>query len=137
MNKKCLFCELQIIEEKILFQNEHYYVINDINPKEITHLLIITKQHFENFAKTNGYIIGFLQQTVKLIQYKFNINRFQLITNNIYQQEINHLHFHFLSDECIKKQNINQYDFLNLSEIVKDRKQYPKLDKIIEIEKNE
>jgi len=43
----CIFCN--IMREKFLFSNEHFYVIDDKYPVAKGHLLVIPFRHFEDF----------------------------------------------------------------------------------------
>ena len=44
-------------------------------------------------------MLGLLNETVKVVADKLNIaNHFRIVVNNGYGQEIDHIHYHFLSN---------------------------------------
>ena len=52
MNKEnCVFCKIVSgeIEEELLHEDEHVIVHRDIHPRTTVHLLITSKEHFDNY----------------------------------------------------------------------------------------
>ena len=48
-NKACIFCDLKESEiNRILYEDEHIIIINDISPVAQVHLLCIPKRHIKN-----------------------------------------------------------------------------------------
>ena len=84
----------------IYYETEEVIVIRDIYPKAALHLLIIPKKESRNFYETDPATLTMLDQTVKLIAEKLQLEkRFRIQINNGYGQEIDHLHYHFMSDQ--------------------------------------
>ena len=46
----CIFCH-QLKEEDILYQTEHFKVVWDIDPIQTGHLLIISKDHYQQLSQ--------------------------------------------------------------------------------------
>lgn len=89
---------------KIFHEDDEVIVIADHRPRAPVHLLIIPKHETKNFYETPPEILNMLNQKVKLIAEKLEItNHFRIIINNGYCQEIDHLHYHFLSDRGADK----------------------------------
>ena len=98
----CIFC--QIVEGKIpankVAENEKFLAFHDINPKAPIHILIIPKEHIENFQSTPGEVMAqmtpFIQDVARLLE--LDITGYRLIVNNGKDagQEVPHLHFHML-----------------------------------------
>ncbi|RKX23579.1 MAG: histidine triad nucleotide-binding protein [Candidatus Zixiibacteriota bacterium] len=84
---------------KIFHEDNEVIVIADHRPRAEVHLLIIPKEVSHNFYETDSEILTMLDNKVKIIAEKLGIvDHFQVIINNGYCQEIDHLHYHFLSD---------------------------------------
>ena len=52
----CLFCKIynNILEKKIIKENDNFYVIEDINPQAPLHYLIISKEHHKNILELSN-----------------------------------------------------------------------------------
>lgn len=84
---------------KIFYETDEVIVIEDIRPKTPVHLLLIPKVETKNFYHTDPEILAMLDRTVKIIADKLGlVDRFRIVINNGYGQEIDHLHYHFHSD---------------------------------------
>lgn len=102
----CIFCEIikgNIGSKKIL-ENEHSLAIYDINPQAPIHVLIITKEHLEDFSKftrAKEEIIMDAMKSIKEVADRLDLNKkgYRLIVNSGEDagQLINHLHFHLLA----------------------------------------
>jgi len=56
--EECIFCIQERINKKgIIFSDNDYYIMLDKFPSCYGHLLVISKQHFENFLETPDNII--------------------------------------------------------------------------------
>jgi histidine triad (HIT) family protein len=89
---------------KIFFEDDNVIVIADHLPRAPVHLLIIPKTVTRNFYETPLETLDMLNRYVKLVAEKLGItDRFRIIINNGYGQEIDHLHYHFLSDRGTDK----------------------------------
>lgn len=85
---------------KIFYETDEVIVIADINPKTPVHLLLIPKAKSKNFYETNAATLAMLDLTVKIVAEKLGLtDRFRIVVNNGYGQEIDHLHYHFHSDQ--------------------------------------
>lgn len=83
----------------IFLENDDVIVIADKFPKAKTHLLIIPKVVTRNFYETPPEVLDMLNQTVKAVADKLGLaDHFKIVINNGFGQEIDHLHYHFMSD---------------------------------------
>ncbi len=83
---------------RIFFEDDQVIVIADHNPKAEVHLLIIPKEVTKNFYETPPETLAMMNRTARLIAEKLGVTGwFRLIINNGYCQEVDHVHFHFLS----------------------------------------
>lgn len=88
---------------KIFHETDQVIVIADIHPKAPVHLLIIPKAESKNFYETDQNTLRVLDETVKVVADKLKItNRFRIQINNGLGQEIDHLHYHFMSDSGVE-----------------------------------
>ncbi len=87
------------IPAKIFHEDDEVIVIADHRPKAPVHLLIIPKVVTKNFYESSTEILEMLNKKTKLVSEKLGIsNHFRIIINNGYCQEIDHLHYHFISN---------------------------------------
>ncbi|MBU8932579.1 MAG: HIT domain-containing protein [candidate division Zixibacteria bacterium] len=87
------------IPAKIFHEDDEVIVIADHHPRAQVHLLIIPKTVTHNFYETDAVVLSMLNTKVKMIADKLGLSdHFRVIINNGYCQEIDHLHYHFLSD---------------------------------------
>ena len=79
-------------------------VVRDIRSKAPVHLLIIPKAETKNFYETPFEILDLLNRTTKLVVEMLGIeDHFRIVVNNGYGQEIDHVHYHLLSDRGAEK----------------------------------
>lgn len=84
----------------IFYETDAVIVIEDHRPKAPIHLLIIPKQASRNFYETNAETLAILDQTVKIVAEKLGlVGHFRIVVNNGWGQEVDHIHYHFLSDQ--------------------------------------
>ena len=89
---------------KIFHETDEVIVIADIFPKAPVHLLIIPKVETKNFYETPEETLTMLNETVKVVADKLGIsNHFQVQINNGLGQEIDHIHYHFMSNRGMDK----------------------------------
>jgi histidine triad (HIT) family protein len=87
------------IPSKIFHETDEVIVIQDIRPKARVHLLIIPKKKYKNFYETPPETLAMLDQTVKKVAEMLEIpGRFEIEVHNGLGQEIEHVHYHFMSD---------------------------------------
>ena len=92
------------IPSKIFHETDQVIVIADISPKTPVHLLIIPKAESKNFHETDNNILEMMNDTVKTVADKLGIaDHFKVQINNGYGQEVDHLHYHFMSDKGVEK----------------------------------
>ena len=84
----------------IFYETDEVIVIRDIRPKTAVHLLIIPKKESRNFFETAAEVLLMLDRTVKIVAEKLGLQqRFRIQINNGFGQEVDHLHYHFMSDQ--------------------------------------
>jgi len=88
----------------IFYETDDVIVIADHRPRKPVHLLIIAKEEHPNFQETPIEVLSMLCETAKLVAEKLGIpDHYQLGVNNGYGQEIDHIHFHFMSNRGVDK----------------------------------
>lgn len=89
---------------KVFHETDEVIVIADHRPKDRVHLLIIPKTECRNFYETPPAVLTMLDETVKVVADKLGIhNHFRIVVNNGYGQEVDHIHYHFLSNRGAEK----------------------------------
>ena len=84
---------------KIFYEDDDVIVIADHRPKDKVHLLIIPRVEVRNFYEATPDILDLLNRTAKLVAEKLDLStHFRIIINNGYCQEVDHIHYHFLSN---------------------------------------
>lgn len=92
------------IPAKIFYESDEVIVIADINPKASVHLLLIPKTETKNFYLTPQETLDMLNKTIKTVAEKLGLQEhFKVWIHNGFGQEIDHLHYHFLSDQGADK----------------------------------
>lgn len=102
----CVFCRIinREIPAKIFHETDQVIVIADHRPKDRVHLLVFPKQEYQNFYQTPPDLLDLMNQTVKAVVDKLGItDHFRLVINNGYGQEVDHIHYHILSDRGADK----------------------------------
>lgn len=107
-DENCLFCKIIAgkIPSKKVYEDEHLYAFDDINPAAPIHFLVIPKRHVPSLAQlepTHAQLIGHLMvQIPKLAQAQgcgpYPEGGFRVVFNTGDEggQEIHHLHAHVL-----------------------------------------
>ncbi len=101
--KDCIFCKIlrKEIPSEFIYEDEHCFAINDINPKAKKHILVIPKEHIESLNEIKDFeIVKKLFEAISKINIKENISHFKTLINTGAKagQEVMHLHIHVLSD---------------------------------------
>lgn len=98
----CIFCKIangEIPANKVL-ENDDFLAFHDINPKAPIHVLIIPKQHIENFQSTPAELMAKMTPFIQDVAKELALDKtgYRLIVNNGEDggQEVMHLHFHML-----------------------------------------
>ena len=97
----CVFCRIinREIPAKVFYETDEVIVIADHRPKDAVHLLIFPKQEYLNFQTTPPEVLATLSQTAKLVAEKLGLtDHYRIQVNNGYGQEVDHIHFHFMSN---------------------------------------
>jgi histidine triad (HIT) family protein len=84
------------IPSRIFYETDQVMVIADHRPKDRVHLLVIPKEEHRNFYHAPPEILAEMNQTVKIVVEKLGIS-------NGYGQEVDHIHYHILSDRGADK----------------------------------
>ncbi|MFA7076163.1 MAG: HIT family protein [Candidatus Izemoplasmatales bacterium] len=99
---KCLFCDLQRVLEKIVYQNEYIYCIYDSFPVTKGHILIISKRHVENYFLLNKEELIAVNDALlackKILDKEYKPTGYNIGVNNGKSagQTIMHLHLHLI-----------------------------------------
>ncbi|MBI5267418.1 MAG: HIT family protein [candidate division Zixibacteria bacterium] len=89
---------------RIFHETDRVIVIADHRPKDAVHLLIMPKTEYANFQSTPPEVLAELDATVKLVADKLGIaEHYRVVINNGYGQEVDHVHYHFLSNRGADK----------------------------------
>lgn len=106
----CVFCKIvkgvlgghdsgePEIPAEVFLANDDFIVIMDANPKVEGHLLVIPKEHYDNFMDLPSGMYEKFLLTVKGAVEKLGVKDFNLIVNNGREagQVVGHLHLHIL-----------------------------------------
>ena len=104
----CIFCKIVNgeIPNNTVHENEDFLAFHDLYPKAPIHVLIIPKQHVENFQSVDGDIMAKMTPFIQEVARKVGVDQtgYRLVTNNGEDggQEIFHLHFHLLGGGKLK-----------------------------------
>lgn len=104
MKADCLFCKIiaRAIPAQVVHEDDDAVVIEDINPKAPTHVLVIPKKHLASLSASTDEdtaLLGRLQRIAAKFAEKAGISSgFRVVTNNGRGagQTVDHLHYHLL-----------------------------------------
>jgi diadenosine tetraphosphate (Ap4A) HIT family hydrolase len=102
MTNSCLFCELYLKKDRILYENKTFWTLFDKNPVTNGHALAIPKRHvisFFDLKKTElSDLLDSLQNTKEIIDDKFNPDSYNMGINDGESagRTIHHLHVHLI-----------------------------------------
>ena len=91
------------IPTEIIYENESFLVIKDINPKASVHFLLLPKKNYVNYMdflqKASVNEKSIMELTILKIFKDFNLNNGKILTNYGTKagQEIEHFHIHLMS----------------------------------------
>tara|TARA_X000001036_G_C20382900_1_gene685355 strand:- start:282 stop:632 length:351 start_codon:yes stop_codon:yes gene_type:complete len=108
-SKNCIFCKIirHDIHADIVYEDNDFFCIKDINPKAPVHLLIIPKKHIAtlNDIDEDDFLVmtGFFK-IPKLLAKQFNLAGYRTVINVNPEggQEVYHLHMHVLGGRQMK-----------------------------------
>ena len=95
------------IPGKVIYEDEHCFAINDINPQAPTHLLIIPKKvipKLSDSTQEDQEILGHLMLVAGKVAEDLGLDEtFRLVVNNGAKagQSVFHLHIHLLSGRSL------------------------------------
>ena len=101
----CIFCKIANgeIKSAIVFEDDKIIAFRDLNPQAPVHILIITKQHFDNILSIDSShtaLLGHLCLTAANIARQEGIAKdgFRLVVNcnALGGQSVAHIHVHLL-----------------------------------------
>ena len=100
----CLFCRIirGEIPSKKVYEDEHTYAFDDINPQAPTHVLVVPKKHVRGLkeaASEDAQLIGYCQLAAANIARQRNIEDGYRTVLNVGPragQSVFHLHVHLL-----------------------------------------
>ena len=100
----CLFCK--IINGEIpctkVYEDEHVFAFNDIDPQAPTHFLVIPKAHIGSVAEVNednAAVVAHIFAVISKVTKELGLDSYRVVSNIGEQagQSVHHLHFHVLS----------------------------------------
>lgn len=105
--ENCIFCKIRdgIIPSPKVFENEHFFIIKDIEPKAKHHYLAIPKTHYkllEQLDKEKSLALQNIFETLPKIAKDLGLeNGYRLVINqgDDADQTVPHLHIHILGGE--------------------------------------
>lgn len=113
---ECVFCKIinGDIPSKKIYEDDKLIVIMDINPVVDGHLLVIPKNHVEDFTKLDKDLLLHIYDVAKELglkeMNKLNSKGLTLTVNYGDAQEVKHFHLHLLPDYQIKKHDMSVDD---------------------------
>ena len=96
----CVFCKIRDREivTTFLYEDDHVMAINDIHPVKPVHVLIIPKQHVEDFVYVQDGVLWEKVMTVAQNMAKQYLagKKFRVAINAGGAQDVPHLHVHVM-----------------------------------------
>lgn len=99
--ENCIFCKISKgeVPKEFSYQDNEVMVFPDIHPVAPTHLLIVPREHIEDFSGIEDPSL--VSKIIKIIQNLIKSNKlsdkgYKIILNGGGAQIINHLHFHLI-----------------------------------------
>lgn len=110
MVEDCVFCKIRKgeIPATLLYKDEDFMIIKDINPQAKVHLLAIPTchvPHIDMLTDDGATLLGKIMGKISHMQEELGIsNGYRLIINQGEdgQQTVNHIHIHILGGEKLK-----------------------------------
>lgn len=96
----CIFCEITsgAVQSQKLYETEELIVIPDIHPQAPVHLLIIPKQHVEEFIDLSLPLMHKIFEMAKHVIEEQYVDSYRLISNGKNAAVIDHFHLHILGN---------------------------------------
>jgi histidine triad (HIT) family protein len=107
MGTDCIFCKIikKEIPSKVVYEDAHILAFNDISPQAKQHILIVPKEHVQDFYSLpeNTKILNQVLVAVKNIAGIIDVKDtgFRIVTNYGKDacQSVQHLHFHLMGGD--------------------------------------
>jgi len=101
---ECIFCKIANGDkpENVIYENESFFSVPDIDPAVGGHSLVISKKHFETTLdlpdEFGAELLDCVKKTALKLMEKYNAEGFNVSNNNfeVAQQIVKHVHFHIL-----------------------------------------
>ena len=113
-NMDCIFCKIinKDINSKIVYEDGEIISIMDINPHAMGHVLILPKEHYEDYKVTPKEIIAHMYDVANKIgdniMNKLYQNGYSLVINYGDAQEVKHLHMHLIPSNHEKDYDLEE-----------------------------
>lgn len=100
--KDCIFCKIaqKEVPSRVLYEDAQFIVFLDINPASKGHLLVVSKEHYEDIFSTPEEILGRLnilcQKMGQLCRERLKADGVNILnaSGEEAQQTVFHLHYH-------------------------------------------
>ncbi len=118
----CIFCKIikGEIPSTILYEDEKYLAILDLDQSHLAHSIIFPKEHIEDYTMLNGEQLKEMFDIAKIVSQKimekFSISGVSFTFNYGSLQEVKHVHLHILPD----KENENSLEIQDIYSKLKD-----------------
>lgn len=121
---ECVFCE-GIKDEQIIASTDSFKIVYDINPVQKGHILIISKEHYENIREISQSVLLELimleQRLTEIIEKNFDVLGVTVIQNNgLIMDEGTHFHVHLIPryrDDCFWDNQVVERHELSLEKL--------------------
>jgi len=116
--EKCIFCDLNLIKENILFESDNFRVKVGVGILAPGHVMLVTKNHISCFGDLpkhmNSEFLSLMEQIYRNVE--SNFSKPIIYEHGVYGQSINHAHIHFIPNQAnlYKLENINNKIFTDL-----------------------
>jgi len=106
----CIFCKIakDLLPSTKLYEDEHFFIVNDIDPKAKLHYLAIPKRHYSGFSdmqSRDGDILGHIFSTIGMLEEQLKLKKgYRIIVNQGEDggQTVAHLHIHILGGQKLE-----------------------------------
>ena len=100
----CIFCKIANgeIPSACIYENKEFRVILDVGPATRGHVLILTKEHYDNIfeidAETAGRLFSLASDVARAMKKTLNCDGMNILQNNgtIAGQTVFHFHLHLI-----------------------------------------
>lgn len=104
MKDDCIFCKLAngVFDTNVIYEDDDFTVILDVNPATKGHALILPKEHYANIyeidEETAGKAFGLARKLSTQMTKKLNCDGFNILQNNgeAAGQTVFHFHMHLI-----------------------------------------